>query len=252
MLGKATRHGGTRKLHKTEVDAIRLWARSTGFGLSVGEQVRVLRSDRSYAMLAPDTLRAILLNHSWPDLTYDRDEPLAMWPAAVLVARALALMPLTQPAGRRFKKDAAPMTSRILFVLLALSLPGLAAAQTHPCDLPQQTAFTVSANTPVTFSLCWPEKDAAGAPAVATQWGVSDNGGARTTIAMTKATPTANSAGKFQFTGTLTLAKGNHSLVGDVCIDDGTGSTICAAVLSPLVGKAKGPGPQNPDKQAVQ
>jgi hypothetical protein len=84
-------HATTAKLHLDEVRAIRSWAQSTGFGLSVGDQIRVLQTDPSYAMLHRDTLRAILLNQSWPDLAYDHDRPMSLLPLPVLTARAVAL-----------------------------------------------------------------------------------------------------------------------------------------------------------------
>jgi hypothetical protein len=99
LLGRTSRPSPTAKLHRAEVDAIRRWARGAGFGLSVGDQVRVLRTDPSYAALAPETLRALLLNHSWPDLTYDRTSPLSVLPLSVLTARAVAVMPWSQRAG---------------------------------------------------------------------------------------------------------------------------------------------------------
>lgn len=70
---------------------MRDWARSTGFGLSVSDQVRILQTDPSYAMLAAETLRSILLNQSWADLQYDRTIPLSLLPLPVLTARAVYL-----------------------------------------------------------------------------------------------------------------------------------------------------------------
>lgn len=84
-------HATTAKLHLDEVQAIRTWARSTGFGLSVADQVRVLQADPNYAMLHRETLRSILTNDAWPDVTYDRSVPLSLLPLPILTARAVYL-----------------------------------------------------------------------------------------------------------------------------------------------------------------
>lgn len=137
----------------------------------------------------------------------------------------------------------------ILLAVVLLALPSLAQAQGHPCDLPAQTSFTVPAGSH-TLSVCWPERDTADVPVVAVQWGVTING-VRSVVAMTKATPTPNGAGLYQYTGTITTPKGSLSIGADVCIDDGTGSLVCAGLASPLGVKSQGPGPKPPVKGSV-
>lgn len=131
--------------------------------------------------------------------------------------------------------------------LLLLMCAGVASAQTHPCDIDPGTTFTVNAGT-VTVAACWSEQDLSGAPAVATQWGLTVDG-LRSPITMSKATPTANAAGFFQFTGSVVLPKGTHTgVLLDVCIDDGIGGTACKSIDTALTVKAKGPGPKAPTR----
>jgi hypothetical protein len=63
------RHGNWTKLTRWDVADIRSWVRSEGYGLEVSDQVKALQE---HYPVNKQTLREVILNHTWTDLTYDR------------------------------------------------------------------------------------------------------------------------------------------------------------------------------------
>ncbi len=64
------------KLTQAEVAEIRRWAGSTGMGLGVTAQARVLAA--MYPGVSVETLRQILRNEAWHDPDYDRTRPVVV------------------------------------------------------------------------------------------------------------------------------------------------------------------------------
>lgn len=90
---------GRQKLSKYDVQDIRTWARTEGFGLSAAEQATVLQAQfPGYAALSATTLKDVLRNQSWADPSYDRDVPLvAANPAYVAPTGMGATMAVALP-----------------------------------------------------------------------------------------------------------------------------------------------------------
>lgn len=64
------------KLTRAEVDSIRRWACTTGFGLTVTTQARLLAA--MYPGISPKTLAQILRNEAWHDPDFDRTRPVVL------------------------------------------------------------------------------------------------------------------------------------------------------------------------------
>lgn len=113
-----------------------------------------------------------------------------------------------------------------LFSLLFLMVPGAAFAQ-HPCTNPP-AQMSVPAG-PVNFTTCWDEKDNNNQTVAPKQWAVYVDG-VRNVVPFSKTTPTPAPDGNFQYssTGSVLVAKGNHSVTIEVVIDDGVGGSLSA------------------------
>ena len=110
------------------------------------------------------------------------------------------------------------MMKRLMF----FAIP--AEAQTHRCDNPPVSAFTLDAGT-VGVDVCWNEKDETGQPAVLKEWNLMLDGVKQRIVLLKQ--PGAAQTGEFNFTGTFSVLKGIHTVGLELCIDNGIGGQRC-------------------------
>ena len=95
FLLRRPRHSTGLKLTRFDVEDMRRWARTEGFGLPVPTQVKWLRA--TWPHVSYTTIREILTNATWCDPTYDRDTQLPGAPVVPqfgLLASFIALLQL--------------------------------------------------------------------------------------------------------------------------------------------------------------
>jgi hypothetical protein len=95
FLLRKPRHSVGLKLSRFDVEDMRRWVRTEGFGLPIPTQVKWLRA--GYPHVSYTTIREILMNATWCDPTYDRDTRLPgapVIPQFGLLASLLALLQL--------------------------------------------------------------------------------------------------------------------------------------------------------------
>jgi hypothetical protein len=112
-----------------------------------------------------------------------------------------------------------------LLVLAFLLVPTLSAeAQTHPCDVPTPTAQVVTGTTGLGVGFCHNNLDVEGQATTILSFRVTINGVDRFNAMFAPVTaPSATGFTYYETPKTLTLAKGNHTVVVFASNEEGEG-----------------------------